>query len=379
LGSAAWVAAPSVLRGEEASGSAADLAAPRDVSAVVRPRTLFAGIREPITDRAQLEARVRVLEAACADTAVGPLTHIMRFDTPVEGVDSEIGFPVSMPVEGEGITTHTLREMHFFARRHEGPMETLRQTTRALYAYMGTTGLSPELELVELYPEHRSGSALGGPVEIMASFLAWPEVYSAQLERVLGAEAAAGIWAGGERVTPHTPVGPRCDWVAETIQRLKRQSTPEQQFDILSRVALDRPPEDVAVSQAIYERTGSVEAVIRARHEKLATTRTGGFVDPPRLADGVLHDSKVPYNREAYDAAATPRERRRAFCFCALIREAAEPKVDPIFCYRAAGWARQLWEPVLGVRFTQCTITHSILKGDAFCAWDYRLPEGFNC
>ena len=82
----------------------------------------------------------------------------------------------------------------------------------------------------------------------------------------------------------------------------------------------------------------------------------------------------MPYNREAYEAAATPRERRKAYCFCTLIREAEDPRVDPIFCFRAAGWARQLWEPVLGVEFTGCTITHSILKGDPFCAWDYRLP-----
>ena len=31
-----------------------------------------------------------------------------------------------------------------------------------------------------------------------------------------------------------------------------------------------------------------------------------------------------------------------------------------------------LWEPILGIRFKRCTITHSILKGDDFCAWDYH-------
>ena len=46
-----------------------------------------------------------------------------------------------------------------------------------------------------------------------------------------------------------------------------------------------------------------------------------------------------------------------------------------MFCYRAAGWARQLYEPVLGVELERCTITHSILAGDPFCAWDYEIPE----
>jgi hypothetical protein len=107
----------------------------------------------------------------------------------------------------------------------------------------------------------------------------------------------------------------------------------------------------------------------------LAQSPAGGFIDPPWFDKQILHLSKVAYNRAAYDAAQTPAEIRRAYCFCALIREAQAPQVDPIFCYRAAGWARQFWEPILGVAFKQCRITHSILKGDRFCAWDYILPD----
>lgn len=374
IGTAAWAAAPALLPFAPRWAAAAG---PEEagISAVVRPPTLFAGIRAPITERAELEPRIKILEAACGGKKAGPLTHIFRFDTPVEGYDSEIGFPVSAPVEGDGITTHTLREMHFYRRSHDGPVEELRTTARSLYAYMNTTGLSPELELVEVYGDHRPGQPIGGRVEVMASFLAWPEVYRAQLERVLGAETAAAVWLGGGALTPHTPVDPRCAWVASSIDRLKACSTADQQFDILSRVALVRPSEEIAVYRALYRETGDVASVIRALHEKSAKSRTGGFVDMPRCGDGALHDSKVPYNREGYDAATTPREKRKAYCFCNLIREAEDPKVDPIFCYRAAGWARQLWEPVLGVEFTTCTITHSILKGDDFCAWDYTLPK----
>jgi len=375
IGAAAWAAVPAPLRGAQASAAAGDADALGEIEAVVRPPTQFAGIRSPITERAQLEPRIKVLETACGDRITGPLTHILRFDTPVEGYDSEIGFPVSSPVNTDDVTTHTLREMHFFSRPHEGPLDTLGTTIGSLYEYMRTVGLSPELELVEVYGEHRPGKPLGGRARVMASFLAWPEVYRAQLERVLGPASAAAIWRGGEALTPHTPVDPRCAWVGATIDRLKARTTPEQQFDILSRVALVRPQEDIRASKAIYQATGDIPAVFRAQEEKLAATRTGGFVDPPRCDGTTLHVSKVPRDREAYVAATTPREKRRAFCFCNLIREAEEPAVDPIFCYRAAGWARQFWEPILGMEFTSCTITHSILKGDDFCAWDYRLPK----
>ena len=367
-------AAPFLPAGAEGASGGEE---PKEVAirAVIREETLFAGIRRPLQERAELEPRIKVVEEACGDRIAGPLTHIFRFDTQVEGYDSEIGFPVSSPVNTDDVTTHTLREMHFFSRSHEGPLDTLGTTIGSLYEYMRTVGLSPELELVEVYGEHRPGRPLGGTVQVMASFLAWPEVYRAQLERVLGPASAAAIWRGGEALTPHTPVDPRCAWVGATIDRLKARTTPEQQFDILSRVALVRPQEDIRAYKAIYQATGDITAVFRAQEEKLASTRTGGFVDPPRCDGTTLHVSKVPRDREAYVAATTPREKRQAFCFCNLIREAEDPEVDPIFCYRAAGWARQFWEPILGVEFTSCTITHSILKGDDFCAWDYRLPR----
>jgi hypothetical protein len=372
IGSVAWATAPALLHPLTA---AADQTGERHIQATVRPPTLFAGIRKPITERAQLEPRIKALEEACGKEIAGPLTHIFRFDTPVEGYDSEIGFPVSSPVTKGDITTHNLREMHFYTRTHDGPIDSLRETSRSLYGYMNITGLSPELELVEVYRDHRRGQLLGGTVEVMAAFLAWPEVYLAQLTRVLGSDTAKAIWDGGEAITPHTPVDPRCAWVGQSIARLKECSDLDQQFDILSRVALVRPQEDIAMYKAMCDETGDLETIFRTQEERLKKTPTGGFVDPPRFDGKTLHVSKVPYNKKAYAAATTHREKRKAYCFCNLVREADDPHIDPIFCYRAAGWARQFWEPILEVEFTSCSITHSILKGDDFCAWDYHLEK----
>lgn len=343
------------------------------VKHVIREATLFAGIRSPITSRAELLPRIAEVTQACGDNIAGPLTHIFRYDTPVEGFDSEIGYPVTEAVNVGAIRTHTLRPLHFFSVTHRGPVETLRETSRSLYAQMDASGLAPELELVEVYHAYDPQNQAGNVIEIQGAFLAWPEVYRQQLLRVLGPELADAIWAGGEALTPFTPVDERVVWVARSLERLKAHTTPKQQFDILSRVALVRPSEDVLKYKRIYEESGGdIEAVIEAQDRQLASGPTGGCVDRPWLAGNVLHDSKVPYNRKAYAAATTPEETRRAYCFCTLIREATDPQVDPIFCYRAAGWARQFWEPILGVEFKRCTLTHSILKGDKFCAWDYE-------
>jgi hypothetical protein len=344
------------------------------IECVIRKETLFAGIRKPIKSREELIPRIEQVREACGSLAVGPLTHIFRFDTPVEGYDSEIGFPVSSEVNAGEVHTHVLRRMHFFSATHHGPVDTLRDTAREVYAHMDRVGLSPELERVEIYRRYDPAPLEETEIEVRAAFLAWPQVYRAQLARVLGPELTDEIWAGGETITPFTLVDERAAWVAGSLDRLKSYTDQDQQFDILSRVALIRPSEDAMAYKRIYEESGhDVNAVLGTQTQTLRAGPSGGRVDPPWFDGQILHLSKVPYNRKGYDAATTYGEVRKAYCFCSLIREAKAPQVDAIFCYRAAGWARQFWEPILGVGFKHCTITHSILKGDRFCAWDFAL------
>jgi len=345
------------------------------VEHIIREETLFAGIRKPIKSREELPPRIQEVKDICGDEIQGPLVHILRFDTPVDGFDSEIGYPVKSAVNSSRVSTHTLRRMHFFSLMHKGSADTIRETTLKIFEHMKRTGLSPELELMEVYHHYDPESQGEQVVETRASFLAWPEVYREQLLRVLGPERTIEIWQGGEHITPFTLVDERVEWVAESLERLKQHTNQEQQFDILSRVALVRPIEDIMKYKKIYDATGDVNKILEAQNEELKASPTGGYIDPWRYEEDVLHLSKVAFNRKQYDEAKTPDEIRNAYCFCTLIREAKAPEVDPIFCYRAAGWARQFWEPILGVEFKKCTITHSILKGDKFCAWDYDLSE----
>lgn len=293
----------------------------------------------------------------------------------MDGFDSEIAFPVSELVESDLIHTTRLRRLDFFAAIHEGPVPTLQETRRALYEQMNRSGLSPELESVEVYHHYDPESEADSRIEIRAAFLAWPEIYREQLIRVLGPDTADDVCRDGESITPFTPVDERATWAGESLPRLKQLTTSELQFGILSRVALLRPAEDTAKYRALYEQSGrDIQTVLDAQGAALKTTLSGGWIDPPPTDGRVLHLSKVARDREAYDKAQTHDELRRAYCFCSLVREATCPEIDPIFCDCAAGWARQLWEPILGVEFERCDITHSVLKGDRFCAWDYHLP-----
>jgi len=373
FGCAAFLSLPGAVKLDFARDFAGYSSQDNAIDYIIREETLFAGIRKPIKKRDELIPRIEVLNKACAGKTIGPLTHIFRFDTPVDGYDSEIGYPVSHEITSGDIKTHRLRKMYFYSLLHEGPLNTLSETSGKLYQYMNKTGLSPELEMVEMYHQFDPHSSGPQKIQVMASFLAWPEVYWEQIVRVLGEDKARKIWKDGEKISPHTLVDKRCIWVAESINRLKDNTNMDQQFDILSRVALVRPIEEITKYKKLYEETKDIQAIFQAKKEQLEKTRTGSFIDPPRFDGKILHMSKVPYNREKYLQAKTHKEKRKAYCFCNLVREAADPKIDPIFCYRAAGWDRQFWEPILGIEFKKCRITHSILKGDGFCAWDYFL------
>jgi hypothetical protein len=358
-----------------AFGAGGDVRKEGDITPLVREKALFAGIRKPIRTREELDPRIEALRATLGDRIAGPLTHIFRFDTPVEGYDSEIGFAVHEVVNSGEIRTHTLRRMHFFSNMHEGSLATLPQTRTRIYEHMNRVGLSQDLELVEVFHRYDPSNTDNQRVESRVAYLPWPEKYREELIRVLGEKKAREVWAGGESITPFTGVDARCAWVAASIRRMKERSTLEEQFDVLSRVALVRPPEDIAKYKRIFDKAGGdLQAVFDAQHEEfMKSGRTRGRFEKARFDGKTLHLSKVPYDEKAYLEAATPEATRKAFCFCTLVREARNPRIDPIFCYRAAGWDRQLFEPVLGVEFQRCEITHSILKGDRFCAWTYYL------
>jgi predicted transcriptional regulator YdeE len=57
---------------------------------------------------------------------------------------------------------------------HKGSVETLRNTTLKIFEHMKKTGLSPELELMEIYHSYDPHNQAENVIETWVSFLAWP-------------------------------------------------------------------------------------------------------------------------------------------------------------------------------------------------------------
>jgi hypothetical protein len=88
----------------------------------------------------------------------------------------------------------------------------------------------------------------------------------------------------------------------------------------------------------------------------------------------VIISSKAPRDPKAFAAARDDAERRRAYCFCPLVRDNLDRGMPPSFCYCGAGWYRQQWEGALGAP-VRIEIVESVLRGDARCTFAIHLPE----
>ena len=344
---------------------------------LIREAKYFTGIRKPIKSREEIFPRVKKIREALNIEDNIPFVHLLRFDTPVDGYDSEVGFFLNSEVNQNEIKTSMLRKHYYIVKTHCGPLSKIRETTIDIYKQLNKSGLAAELEIMETYKkiDFNNPESDENEIEIAVSYLAWKEVYYENLIKNLDKKTAEEIWSGGEELTPFTDVNTRAKWVGESLLRLKKYTNNQEQYNILSRVCLKRPIEDTNYYKLYYEETKSLEKTLQKHNEDLEKLRgeSGGYVEKPFVNDKVLHLSKVPYSPKAYGNASTETERRKAFCFCTLIREVDNPQIDPIFCFRATGWARQFWEGITGLEFKNCRIIKSILKGDEICSWEYDL------
>ncbi|MHA2298801.1 MAG: GyrI-like domain-containing protein [Candidatus Hodarchaeales archaeon] len=343
---------------------------------VIREETTFTSIREPIKELApvkELLPRIENLKKACEGHVTGPLTLIFHFDTTVDGYDAEIGYPVIKVIEKDNVSTRTLPRLEFLSFIHHGSYDTLRQSYGKVYNYFRGNGLSDALELVLILHEYDFEDQKKCVTEVQASFLAWDNLYRENLDKILGDEKRKIIWAGGEKITPFTAIDERAAWVKKTLERLKEHSTANQQFEIISRLALPRPLDEIDTYKEKYEKTKDIQQLLKEREEKQK------WRIKPKIEDNVIYMSKIPMSyaygkRDAYDEAKTPAEIRKNYCFCTLIRNhEGETNIDPIFCYRAAGWERQLWERVLGKKVIKSEMLKSVLKGDDYCQFSLHF------
>jgi effector-binding domain-containing protein len=338
--------------------------------------TLVASTRLVLGSREEVRTTLQELRQQLPEEVIaGPAFCFFNFVTSVkDGHDVELGFPVTQAVEADGLETRTLPAMEVLSLVHGGPADELGKSYGKLFGYAYGHALISDEFCREVYLD--SGAEGESATEIQFVIHRWDELLSGNTAQVLGGGAAREVMQGSEELVIESTVEERFRWVKGAVERLEGLADEEQRYDILSRCAHVFPQSQIEKLRLVYEeaRTRSddpleaVDAVIEFMGED------PGWGERPRREGMLLYSAKNPRDREGYEKAQDEMERRKAYCFCPLVREHLDDGMPITFCNCGAGWYRQQWEGALGKPVT-IEIVRSVLKGDDLCEFAIRLPD----
>jgi effector-binding domain-containing protein len=339
--------------------------------------TLVATIRRPVHNWQELRAILdEVARAIPEGVTAGPAFCIYHWISSVtDGQDGEAGFPVSRAIEAGDVRTRVLPAMEVLSLAHKGPADGIGETYTTLFRTAARQGIISDEFMLEVYPD--SDNLEGSEIEVRFVLHDWVGLLGSNLERVLGAEAAEGVVLGSDAIALESTVDDRFCWIKGAMERLDGMAGEHQKYDAVSGCAHVFPRGQIAKLTEIYESARMEADDPLAAVDAVLEFMDGdpGWGEPPRREGRAIYTSKKPRDPKGYESAKDDAERRKAYCFCPLVRNHLEDGGMPVtFCYCGAGWYRQQWEGAIG-KPVRVEIVESLLKGDDRCTFAVYLPE----
>jgi effector-binding domain-containing protein len=302
----------------------------------------------------------------CGELVCGPAFIVTHYGTGVkDGIDAHVCLPVSQPVEAEDVRSWILEGGEVLSLLHRGPYDTLRESYRKLYGYLGEHGLISQLSGREVYlksdPDHPEENV----TELQVFLHKWEDLFAESVGRVLGEDAQAEVVQGIGGLSPHSSLEDRVRWVNAVMERLDERTDEMQRFEVLSPCADVFPQERIDKLRAIYEQNGSVDDVLDAM------AQDPDWYEGPVKDGDVIYMDKIIFDRKGYEKATSEAERRTCRCHCPIARRRLDD-VHPTMCYCSTGWYRRLWEGILGkpvwVELLKC-----LTRGDDACQFAIHI------
>ncbi len=340
------------------------------------PPIQVATARYTLKSRADLPGILDAVRRYIPETVIaGPAFCILRFITSVQGgYDAEVGFPVTQSVAAEPVTSRMRPAMEVLSLVHPGPLAKVSDAYRTLYEYASEHAIISDEFAHEVYLDR--DNIAEGRTEVHFVIHNWNERLAQNLDRVVGTEARQRVMQGVASLSIDTMQDERFRWVKSMLARLEALVDDQVHYDILSSCAHVFPEEQIAKLRQVYvEAQAQSDDLLQSVDALLAfMAQDPGWGAVPIRKGSVLYATKQPRDPEAHARAQTPEEKRRAYCFCPLIREHLDAGMSPMFCNCGAGWYRQQWEGALDQPVTITTVK-SVLKGDDVCTFAIQLPD----
>ncbi len=310
---------------------------------------------------------------------------------PEKGFQVEIALPVKEGTSIEGLEIKTLPDDHVLWATHTGPHTKsdgapgLRETAERMWEFIAErhllAGDNPTRYVYLEGAETHGDSTENYVTEIQISyhFPVWIESLERGLKERTDEKTAATVTNGADGVRHDFDAEKLRSWVLGALNRLDESVPCERtRACVLNGCAHHYPKVQLLRMKAAYEEEGDILRFIERlnRNDDLFPSRIFWKDDGPR---NVVYTEKLvpPWNREAYEQATDPVEKRYYSCFCSLVKEVIRTGegLSPTFCNCSAGWYVQMWETILDRRPIRVDVVESILRGDDRCVFAIHLPE----
>ncbi len=337
---------------------------------------LIAYIQCTINKKEELQPILKKLVEHCNEYISGSAFGIHYWLTGEE-LDIEACVPITEPVDTREIRSRTLEGVDVLSFVHKGPMdkEKLNEKIMKISLYAREHGLPIAERRREIYLD--SNNPEGNEIEYQVVIHNWTNLLVTNVERVLGEKVGQSVLQDLDEPTLELSNDERFRWVKIVLERLEEIADADQIYDIISRCAHIFPKEHIQRLRDIYEKTkNETNDPLTAIDEVLRIMRENKLWFPEPFRKGkVIYSEKTPANPKAYEEATTDAERRKAFCFCPVIKNYLEEDIIPTsFCNCSAGWERQQWEGILS-KPVKVNVVKSLVKGDNTCQFAIHIPD----
>jgi len=157
----------------------------------------------------------------------------------------------------------------------------------------------------------------------------------------------------------------KANWVKQALDKLD-QLVPEKEkrYDIMTHCSCECADHLIEKFREVYKENNDIDDLLDKMYKN-------PFYVRPRREGDVIYFVKVACNKEEYDKAATPKEKRYHYCHCDYIKSADLP-ISPTHCFCSAGWYKRIWEGILE-RPIKVEMVKSIMQGDDKCEFAVYL------
>ncbi len=356
----------------------------------VEPQTV-ASVRSVVKDQHEVRTMIDELREKVGPAASGAPVCLFLGHNPEKGFEVEIALPVKKGTSIGGVDVRALPGDHVLWAVHRGPHTKsdgaagLRETAERMWEFVVKRNLlagdNPTRYVYLEGPETHGKRAEDYVTEIQISyhFPVWIDSLEQGLRERTDKKTAAAVTAGADGVRYDFDAEQLRAWVLGALERLD-ESVPSERTRacVLNGCAHRYPKVQLLRMKAAYEEEGDVVRFIERlnRDDDLFPSRIYWVDGEPKH---VVYTEKLvpPWNREAYERATDPVEKRYQSCFCSLVREVIRTgeELSPTFCNCSAGWYVQMWETILDRSPIRVDVVLSILRGDDRCVFAIHLPE----